>query len=231
MKTVVITGANRGLGLCLAGVYAGRGDVVIGGCRRPADATKLASIGAEVLAVDMSDPASIASFSAAIGSRPVDVLINCAGIDARNVGAEDTERGPLVVTAEQFEAVMRVNVTGPVMLVQGLADSLRAAKGTVINISSQVGSLEVGQKIGRDVAYNSSKAALNMVTIKQAQALQEDGVTVIAMHPGWLRTDMGGSSADLDPAETATQIVATIASLTAGQTGHFLRWDGTTHPW
>jgi NAD(P)-dependent dehydrogenase (short-subunit alcohol dehydrogenase family) len=229
-KTVVITGANRGLGLCLAGVYAGQGFDVIGGCRRPDEATKLASLGATVLPLDMADMDSVAAFSKTVG-RPVDVLFNCAGIDARNVGAEDGARGPLVVTADQVDAVFRVNVTGPIMLVQGLAESLRSAKGTVVNISSQVGSMDVGQRVGRDVAYNASKAALNMVTIKQAAAFADDGVTVISMHPGWLRTEMGGSSADLDPTEAAATILSTVSALTPSQSGQFLRWDGTVHPW
>ncbi len=229
-KTVVITGANRGLGLNLAGAYAAGGYEVIGGCRRPDEATKLASLGATVLPLDMADPESIAAFSKAVG-RPVDLLFNSAGIDARNVGAEEGARGPLDITAEQIDAVFRVNVTGPIMLVQGLAGSLRAAKGTVINVSSQVGSFDVGKTVGRDVAYNSSKSALNMVTLKQAAAFANDGVTVIALHPGWLRTEMGGSSADLDPAEAAATIVSTVSALTPSQSGQFLRWDGTTHPW
>ncbi len=230
-KTVVVTGANRGLGFALAKVYSERGDHVISGCRSPESATKLVSLGVELLPLDMASFASIDAFVAAVGERSLDVLVNCAGVDARAFGADDSNRGALTITGEHFEAVMRINVTGPLLLVEGLARNLRSATGKVVNISSQVGSFEVAQRIGRDVAYATSKAALNMVTVKQSQAFLADGVVVIAMHPGWLRTDMGGSTADLDPDDAASIIVGTVDALTVGQTGHFLRWDGTHHPW
>ena len=231
MTTVVITGANRGLGLALAQRYSSTGAHVIGGCRRPDDAHALRESGAEIHALDTSSDESIVSFAAAIGDRPVDVLINNAGIDARAVGADDDARGALDVTAEQFLAVISVNLVGPMRLVQCLVGNLRAAHGTVANISSQVGSMEVAQRIGRDVSYNSSKAALNMLTIKQSQAFRADGVIVVCMHPGWVRSDMGGKGADIEPAESASGIARTLDKLTIDDTGSFLRWDGSVHPW
>ena len=231
MTTVVITGANRGLGLALAQRYSSTGAHVIGGCRRPDDAHALRQSGAEIHALDTSSDESIVSFAAAIGDRPVDVLINNAGIDARAVGADDDARGALDVTAEQFLAVISVNLVGPMRLVQCLVGNLRAAHGTVANISSQVGSMEVAQRIGRDVSYNSSKAALNMLTIKQSQAFRADGVIVVCMHPGWVRSDMGGKGADIEPAESASGIARTLDKLTIDDTGSFLRWDGSVHPW
>ena len=174
-KTIVITGAGRGLGLELARVYRAHGHAVIGGCRNPSHAHELVACGAEVHALDTADEASITAFADAVGSRNIDVLYNSAGVDARAFGADDTNRGALTVGAEHFEAVMRVNVTGPLLLVQGLSASLRSARGTVVNISSQIGSIEIAQKMGRDIAYATSKAALNMVTLKQSQALAADG--------------------------------------------------------
>ena len=230
-KTIVITGAGRGLGLALAKVYRAGGDTVIGGCRVPKNAEELGATGAEVVVLDMADLTSVAAFSEAIGERPVNALFNCAGVDARNFGIEDARRDAMVLDPATFEAVMRVNVTGPYALVQCLAPNLRAVKGTIVNISSQVGSFEVARRIGRDVSYAASKTALNMVTLKQSQVLGPDGVTVIAMHPGWLKTDMGGSSADLDPAEAAAAIAVTVAALTPAQNGQFIRWDGQLHPW
>ena len=223
---VVITGGNRGLGLALAKQYAGRGDEVIVGCRDP----KAAPIGV-AHRLDMGDPGSIEAFASALGDRPVDVLINNAGIDARAAGAPDAERDALHLGAEPFALVLQVNTIGPMSLVQLLADNLREARGRVVNISSQVGSFEMAQRIGRDVSYTASKAALNMVSLKLAQAFQPDGVIVVAMHPGFLRTDMGGPGADLDPDDAAGQIVATVDSLTLDRSGAFIRWDGTTHPW
>ena len=126
---------------------------------------------------------------------------------------------------------MRVNVTAPLLLVERLSDALLASAGTVVNISSQIGSLTIAHTMSRDVSYAASKAALNMVTAKQAQLFAGRGVTAITLHPGWLRTDMGGTAADLDPNDAASQILATLEALTHAQNGHFLRYDGTTHPW
>jgi NAD(P)-dependent dehydrogenase (short-subunit alcohol dehydrogenase family) len=231
MSTVLITGAGRGLGLELARVYRAGGHTVIGACRVPDRAAELKATGAEVCALDMADMGSIAAFGASLQDRSIDVLYNSAGVDTRAFGATDETRSALTISPEDFESVMRVNVTGPMALVQALTPLLVAAKGKVVNISSQIGSMEVAQKMGRDIAYATSKAALNMVTLKQSQALAADGVAVIAMHPGWLRTEMGGSSADLEASEAANQIVASVSALTIADTGRFIRWDGTTHPW
>ncbi len=230
-RTIVITGANRGLGLSLVKAFAAVGDTVIGACRQPSAAADLAAVGAEALQLDMADVSSIDTFAAGLGDRPIDVLINSAGIDARGVGSDDTNRGALTINADAFEAVMRVNVTGPLMLVQRLLPNLRAAQGKVVNISSQVGSFEVAQRMGRDISYATSKAALNMVTLKQAQALAPDGVVVVAMHPGFLKTDMGGPAGEMEPDDAAAQIEKTVSTLMIEQTGHFLRWDGSEHPW
>jgi NAD(P)-dependent dehydrogenase (short-subunit alcohol dehydrogenase family) len=229
--TVVITGANRGIGLALARHYASSGATVIAGCRNPRAATDLAATGAEVHALDVSSADSIAAFASAIGNRPVNVLINNAGIDAKAVGAEDSQRGALALSPEHFMAVMNVNVAGPMRLVQLLADNLRSATGTVVNIGSQVGSFAVAQKMGRDVSYAASKVALNMVSLKQAQAFRPDGVIVLAMHPGYVRSDMGGPGADIEPSESAAGIANVVASANLDMSGSFLRWDGSVHPW
>jgi len=231
VTTVVITGGNRGLGLALAKQHLDQGDTVIGGCRNPSTATELRDAGADVLQLDTGSSASISAFGAAIGDKPIDVLYNNAGIDARAVGAEDGARGALAITEAQFRAVMDVNVLGPLLMVQALAANLEAAGGTIVNVSSQVGSIEVAKGTGRDVSYTSSKAALNMVTLKQSQVLRPLGVTVVSLHPGWVRSDMGGPGADMDPAESAAGIVTLVDKLTLDQTGSFYQWDGTIHPW
>jgi NAD(P)-dependent dehydrogenase (short-subunit alcohol dehydrogenase family) len=236
-QTVVVTGANRGLGLELVRVLAGRGDTVIAGCRNPAAATELAALAQrvgelDVLALDIGDTASIDAFVAAIGSRPVDVLINNAGIDARNLGAGDGDRDVLAQPAEHFMGEITVNTWGPLLVARGLLGNLTAAtNGRIVNVSSQVGSMDVGAKMGRDLGYSVSKAALNMVTVKLATRLRDDGVTAIALHPGYLRTEMGGSAATMEPAEAAASIAALVDGLTIADTGTFRRWDGTIHPW
>ena len=231
MTNVVITGANRGLGLALAKLYAAQGATVIGGCRNPAAADQLRDSGAEVHQLDTGSGESIASFAGQIGDRPVDLLFNNAGIDARAVGAEEDTRSALDLTEAQFRSVMDVNVIGPFLLVKALAANLGAVAGTVVNVSSQVGSIEVAHRIGSDASYTTSKAALNMLTLKQSQALRPAGVTVIALHPGWVRSDMGGPRATLEPADAAASIAGMVDHLTIVHTGSFLQWDGTVHPW
>ena len=231
MTLVVITGANRGLGLALAQQHTGQGATVIGGCRNPTAAIELSRTGAEVHHLDTASSESIASFAEAVGGRPVDLLYNNAGIDARAVGAEDGARGALDLTEKQFRSVLDVNLLGPWLMVKALVDNVRAAAGIIVNVSSQVGSIEVAHTIGRDISYSTSKAALNMVTLKQSQVLRSQGVTVIALHPGWMRSDMGGPTAALDPSDSAASIAKLVDGLTIDQTGSFFKWDGSIHPW
>ena len=127
MTTVVITGANRGLGLALAKHYIAQGATVIGGCRNPATADGLNEAGAEVHQLDTSSGKSIAAFGDAVGDRPVDLLYNNAGIDAKAVGAAESARGALDLTEAQFRSVMEVNVVGPMLMVQAVATNLCAA--------------------------------------------------------------------------------------------------------
>src|SRR5215207_1331702 len=224
MTTVVITGANRGLGLELARAFAAHGDTVIAGSRKPESAT--------ALALEVGDPASIDRFVAAIGDQAVDVLINNAGIDARNLGPTDTERDVLTQPVEHFIGQMHVNAIGPMLLARALLPNLRRSTNPrIVNVSSQVGSMEVAKGVGRDVGYAASKAALNMITVKLAGRLRADGVTVISLHPGYLRTAMGGDAATMDAADAAAQIATLVERLTLDDSGNFLRWDGTIHPW
>ena len=127
---------------------------------------------------------------------------------------------------------MRVNALGPLLVTRAVVERLRAAPAArIVNVSSQVGSMLVAQTIGRDVGYTSSKAALNMVTVKLAGLLRDDGVVVIALHPGLLRTDMNPGRGDMEAAEAAESIVALVDRLTLEDSGTFRRWDGTVHPW
>ena len=231
VTNVVITGANRGLGLALATLYGAQGATVIGGCRNPAAADELRDSGAEVHQLDTGSGESIALFASRVGDRPIDLLYNNAGIDARAVGAEEDARSALDLTEAQFRAVIDVNVIGPFLLVQALADNLAVVAGKVVNVSSQVGSIEVAHRIGSDAAYTTSKAALNMLSLKQSQAPRPRGVTVIALHPGWVRSEMGGPRATLEPADAASSIAGMVDHLTIDHSGSFLQWDGTVHPW
>jgi NAD(P)-dependent dehydrogenase (short-subunit alcohol dehydrogenase family) len=231
-ERIVVTGANRGLGLELVRCYRERGDEVWAGCRRPDDATELRGLTDHVLPLDLGDEPSIDRVALAVGDLPVDVLINNGGVDARAFGVPEGERDVLQLSGEHFLEEMRINALGPLLLARALLESLRRApKARIVNVSSQVGSMVVAARMGRDIGYTASKAALNMVSVKLAGRLRDDGIVAISMHPGFLRTDMGGAGADLDPADAAHTIAATIDALTIAETGSFLRWDGTVHPW
>ena len=172
MDTVVITGANRGLGLELAKAFAAGGNKVVGGCRTPDAADELRTVTEHIHAVDIGDERSIADFVAAMGDDPIDVLVNNAGLTAVGLGAADGERDVLQLSPEHFMGEMRINALGPMLLARGLLPALRrSGRPRIVNISSQIGSMVVGSSMGRDVGYGASKAALNMITIKLASRL------------------------------------------------------------
>jgi NAD(P)-dependent dehydrogenase (short-subunit alcohol dehydrogenase family) len=164
--------------------------------------------------------------------QSLDLVINCAGADARSFGALDNQRGPLDFDAATCNAVLNVNVTGPMLVLRHFHPLLR--RGTepmLVNISSQLASMQVAARIGRDTAYCVSKAALNMFSVKAAAALRAEGIGVVMLHPGWVQTDMGGKDAPMTVDESSAAIVSTIQALTLDDTGRFIRWDGGEHPW
>jgi NAD(P)-dependent dehydrogenase (short-subunit alcohol dehydrogenase family) len=232
-KRVVITGANRGIGLELARVYASRGDEVWGGCRRPDQANELRELTDHVVELDMASEVSIESFAGELGDDALDVLINNAGVDARALGVPDEERDVLQLGAKDFLGEFRVNALGPMLLTRTLLAPLRKADGArIVNVSSTVGSMEVAATVGRDIGYVVSKAALNMITVKLAGRLRDDGIIAVALHPGMLRTALGTPRGNLeDPGPAAAEMVALIDSLTPERSGSFLHRDGSLHPW
>ena len=202
------------------------------GCRRPDEASELLALTPHVLPVDMATEASIAAFAEALGPAPIDVLYNNAGIDARALGVDDGARDVLQISGDDFLEVMRVNAAGPMLLTRAVVDRLGAsARPRVVNVSSQAGSMEVAHTLGRDVSYTASKAALNMISVRQSVHLRDAGITVVCIHPGFLKTDMGGSRADMTVEEGAAGIVAMVDGLTLDDSGTFRRWDGSVHPW
>jgi NAD(P)-dependent dehydrogenase (short-subunit alcohol dehydrogenase family) len=232
-ERVVITGANRGLGLELARCYAQRGDDVWAGCRRPAEADELLGLTQHVLELDVASSASIERFAAGVGAAPVDVLFNNAGVDGRALGVPDGERDVLQLGEDVFLGEIRINALGPMVLARALVERLRrAGRPRIVNISSMVGSLEVAATAGRDVGYTTSKAALNMITVKLAVRLRDDGVIAIALHPGILRTALATPRGEYEePADAAVEIVALVDRLTMADSGAFVRRDGSHHPW
>jgi NAD(P)-dependent dehydrogenase (short-subunit alcohol dehydrogenase family) len=225
MLHVVVTGAGRGLGATLAAHFAGAGMNVLAATRGGS------ACGSRIHPpLDVGDEVSIEAFAASV-DQPVDILVNNAAIDARSLGA-DGDRGVLEISPEHFLEQSRINAVGPMLLTRALLPRLEEADSArVVNITSQLGSMSYGAEHGGDIGYNASKAALNAVTVRTASVLRPRGITVVALHPGWVRTDMGGRSAPLGADESAAAIVDTVSHLTMNDTGRFLRWDGTDHPW
>lgn len=229
---VVVAGASRGLGRAIAERYARIGCEVWAGCRRPNNVVDLGALGVQVRVLDVADEASVQYFADEVPSDGVNVLVNATGVDARSFGAATDARGPFDLSPDLFLAETRVNAVGPMLMTRAFRDHLVAAPGSkVINLSSRTGSMQVGADLCWDIGYNASKAALNAVTVRMARLLTDEGVTVVAVHPGWVSTDMGGPAAATAPEEAAQMLVELIRTLGPEHAGAFLQADGSTHPW
>lgn len=229
MANVLITGANRGIGLELTRLYAEGGDTVFAFCRSPQSAEKLNALveksggRVRVHAMDVGDERSIRAAAGAVGNLPIDILINNAGVrGGSNQSLENTD------TPDWIEA-FRVMTIGPFRVVQTFLGNLRAARNPkIMSISTQIAATT--WPTGGFYSYASTKAALNRVMLSMARDLK-DQVIVAMIHPGWVRTDMGGLSADIAPEESAAGIRKVIASLTSADSGKFFKWNGEIHPW
>jgi len=223
-KTVLITGANRGLGLELARQYAADGWRVIGTARRPVEATELAALGVRVMELDVASAASVERLAGELAGQPVDLLINNAGIFPRVDTLAETD----------FDDVARtyaVNTIGPMRVTRALLPNLRSGdRKQVVSITSGLGSITNNDR-GRYYGYRESKAGLNMFTRSLAVELADEGFTCVVISPGWVRTDMGGPNASLSPEESITGIRAVIAKLSRADTGTYWNYDGERVPW
>ena len=228
MANVLITGANRGIGLELAKRYAARGDTVLACCRNPSEADALGEISGaiEVLEVQVSDGASVAALAETLGGRPVDILINNAGTMGPAPERQSVQSMDFEGWAETFE----VNTLAPVRVMQALMPNLKASSDPkLVTITSQMGALSLDMPVA--YAYCSSKAALNKFMKMAALELGKEGINVCVIHPGWVQTDMGGPNADITPEESAAGIVRTIDGLGADNNGSFWTWNGEVHGW
>ncbi|RYH01113.1 SDR family oxidoreductase [Salipiger sp. IMCC34102] len=213
--TTLITGANRGVGRAMFDLLAETGDEVIG--------THRAAPEGHFLRLDVTDPGSIRAMASDFGDRPLDLLVCNAGIfEDRGMALENEY--PADLWARQFA----VNVTGVFLCVQALLPNLRAAKGKVAIISSQMGSSEIAS--GGSYIYRASKAAAVNLGRNLAVDLKEDGIAVGIYHPGWVQTDMGGARAAITPDTSAAGLIARFGELSVDTTGAFCTFDGTPHP-
>ncbi len=222
--TVLITGANRGIGLELARQYTAAGWRVIGTARKPEQAEELRTLNARVMQLDVTDQQSVDRMAQELGDQSVDLLINNAGIFPR----------VRTITDVSFDDVTRtfaVNTIGPMRVTRALLPNLRSGQvKKIVNITSRLGSI-ADNSGGGFYGYRESKAALNMFTRSLAIELSGDGFTCVVVHPGWVQTDMGGASATLTVEESAQGIRSVIANLSPDDSGTFWNYDGAPLPW
>ena len=222
--TVLITGANRGLGLEFARQYAANGWKVIGTARKPAQADALTELDVRVLQLDVTDLDSVAALADSLGDAPVDLLINNAGIFPRVSTIEN-------VNYDDYMQTLAVNTAGPMLVASAVLPNLRQGEGKkIVNITSQLGSIELNNG-SNFYGYRESKAALNMFSKTLAGELGPEGFIVLALHPGWVATDMGGPSAPLTPEQSVTSMRAVIGGITASDNGGYRSYDGEAVPW
>jgi NAD(P)-dependent dehydrogenase (short-subunit alcohol dehydrogenase family) len=232
MQRVLVTGANRGLGLEFVRQLLARGDRVIATCRHPGRANELTAQAAahpghlHVLPLDVGKDASIVELAreAQMLFDGLDVLISNAGVlvSGERYGS---------LTAEDMESSFRSNAVGPVLLAQALTPLLASGRNPrIAHLSSVMGSIASTDAF-RSPSYGMTKAALNMATVQLAHALAPQGVLCVALHPGWVRTDMGGPNAMIDPDEAVRGMLGVIDGLKARDSGSFRDYQGKTLPW
>ena len=220
MPTVLITGANRGLGLEFARQYAGDGWTVIATARDPDAAVDLRATGAEVHRLDVTDPAGIDALKAALGDRAIDVLIANAGM-----------LGPQAFERTGWADAFGTNVIAPTELAIRLrANVLASQQRKMIALSSTLGSI-TGNDSGGLLAYRSSKAALNAAWRSLSIDWKDSGLALAMVHPGWVKTDMGGPGAQIEASTSITGLRKVIADLTPADSGSFLDYQGHRLDW
>ena len=227
---VLITGANRGLGLEFALQYAAAGWKVFGTARRPSEADSLRDIsGVAVVQLDHTDQTSVDALADRMAGEPLDLLINNGGGESKKGRPEN---GIDVLDGNVMRDLFDTFTIGPMRMVRAMMPSLRAGRlKRIVNVSSGLGSVSTNTEPGYFYGYSEAKAALNMFTRSLAVELAQEGFTVIAITPGWVKTDMGGPGAELEPIESVTGMRKVIDNLTPEQTNRFYRWNGNAVPW
>jgi len=229
---VLITGANRGIGLEFVRQVAARGERVFATCRQPAEAIELQDLKAQnpdlvsITALDVTNPSSIVDSYNTISTQTetLDLLINNAGIniDDGSFGALDLDT---------MQSILTVNSIAPMLVTQQYLDLVKAgSKPKIINVSSGNGSLTNLVMTGY-YSYSASKAALNMYSLRLSHDLKDTGVIVIMLHPGWVKTDMGGPNAAIAPEDSIKSMLQFVDTLTLDKSGGYYDYAGRTIPW
>lgn len=225
MTTAVVIGASRGLGLELVRQYRADGWRVLASHRSEEDRLKLRELGAETHRIDVQDDNDLAAFAWQIEGEAIDVAVLNAGI----YGPRDSSliHAP---SREEFDQVMQTNVLAPMKLLPVLAPAVSRSRGTLALLSSRMGSISaVAGNYG--LLYRASKAALNLVGRLAHTELSPRGARVVLLHPGWVRTDMGGPNADVEIGDSVTGLRGVIADRAAYPSGGFFDYRGQSIPW
>ena len=226
MNTIIITGANRGLGLEFARSYAADGWRVHACCRYPDKAKELSEIAGEVVVhkLDVTDGLRAASLARELADERIDILINNAGVfhAGNDIGRIDYD---------EWVEELKINTIAPARLAERFVKQIAASEHKlIVNITSGMGSI-ANTTSGGSIVYRSSKAGLNMVTKCLSLEFAKHGITVVAISPGWVRTDMGGANGELSPAESIARMRQVIDRLTPADSGRFFNQNGEERPW
>ncbi len=230
-STYFITGCNRGLGLEFVQQLLARGERVIATCRDIATSTDLTALALKhsgqlsLVEMDVSDEASMREAVALLNDEAIDVFINNAGM----YGPRDANFGN--VDGPAMAEVLYTNAVAPVLLTQLLIDNVRKGSGKkLVYVSSKMGSIADNGR-GGSYIYRSSKTALNSVVKSLALDLAPEGIATATLHPGWVRTDMGGPNGLIDAPESVSGMLNVIDGLSVANTGQFFSYDGSTIAW
>lgn len=224
MKTVLIIGASRGLGLEFVRQYRAAGWLTIGTTRSPEQDALLTAEGATAVRLDVTDPPGFAALTRVVEGAGLDLCIYNAGVYGPR------SQGVVAPPPDEFDDIMRTNVLGAMHAIEVVAPSLAKRRGTFAFISSVMGSIGA-QQSASGAPYRASKAALNSVVKTASIEWGSRGVTCISLHPGWVKTDMGGSGADIDPVTSITGMRKVIAEANADSNGRFFDYTGKALPW
>lgn len=223
-QTVVVTGANRGLGLEFTRQLQDLGAEVIATARDPHAAIDLRSLEVRIEALDVSDDESVSTFADRLDHVDVDILINNAGLGGSGNGVGSLDMAEL-------ERFFSVNSLGPLRVTRALLQNLRRGRSRrIVHLTSRMGSLSENIE-GGYYGYRTSKSALNMLHRCLAAELAGQGFVCVAVHPGWVRTGMGGNHAPLAPHESVRGLLGVIARLQREDNGKFLDYTGVEIPW
>ncbi len=226
MPTLLITGANRGIGLEFTRLFASDGWRVHACCRHPEKAGDLKALNGdiELHRLDVTNGLQVSSLARQLAGEGIDILLNNAGAYGPRSGFGETD-------FDSWQPVFEVNSFAPLRMAERFVEHVVASDlKQIVNISSQMGSMARNASGGAYI-YRASKAALNSLCKSLALDLAAQGITVVMFHPGWVRTDMGGKEADISAAESAVGMRKVIAGLTAADNGRFFNYDGEQIPW